>query len=59
MKDSHNDGFTFTGHDGEAVVRFEGRESKYTVGKNDSGLDSRIAGLIDTVHRDYSYLILK
>ena len=59
MKDSHNDGFTFTGHDGEAIVRFEGRESKYTVGKNDGGLDSRIAELIDTVRRDYSYLILR
>lgn len=34
MKDSHNDGFRFTGHDGEAVVRFDGRESKYTVCKN-------------------------
>lgn len=34
MKDSNNDGFTFTGHDGEAIVRFEGRESKNTVGKN-------------------------
>ena len=59
MKDSGNDGFTFTGHDGEAVVRFEGRESKYTVGKNDGGLDSRIAELIDTVYRDYAYLILR
>ncbi|MCR5346962.1 MAG: putative selenate reductase subunit YgfK [Fretibacterium sp.] len=57
MKESGNDGFVFTGAEGESVVRVGGRTLNYRVGRRDTALDVRLAEIIDTVYRDYPYLI--
>ena len=57
MADSTNDGFFFQDSEGNARVRLGGQEMDYRVGDRNSRLFYRIAELVDTVFRDYSYLI--
>ncbi len=54
MNDSTNDGFAFIS-DCEAVVRVKGAKCNYKVGGNN--IDAELADIIDTVYRDYKYLM--
>lgn len=58
MHESKNDGFVFTSTDGDAIVRLDGKEISYKVGSKDSDVFYRLAEIVDTVYKDYSYLLL-
>lgn len=57
MDESGNDGFAFINGE-NAVVRLAGQKQSYRVGDKSSKLFFRLAEIVDTVYRDYSYLIL-
>ena len=56
MAESGNDGFAFTGPD-KVVVRVAGKKFDYQIGQKDTDFDARLAEIIDTVYRDYPYLL--
>ncbi len=58
MDASPNDGFVYTSADGDAIVRLAGKKTAYHVGTENKDVFYRLAEIIDTVYRDYSYLIL-
>lgn len=58
MEHSKNDGFVFTDGEGSCIVRLGGDQILYKVGSKTSGLFKGLADIVDTVYRDYSYLIL-
>ncbi|MDO4267972.1 MAG: putative selenate reductase subunit YgfK [Eubacteriales bacterium] len=58
MESSRNDGFAFTDETGGCIVRLGGDRIRYQVGSSASGLFKGLADIIDTVYRDYPYLIL-
>ncbi len=58
MHMSKNDGFVFLTAQGDAAVRLGGQEYSYRVGEKNSRVFFRIAEIVDTVFRDYNYLIL-
>lgn len=58
MAGSKNDGFTFTGGEGQAQVRLAGMSLSYQVGGKAGNLGQVLADVIDTVWKDYHYLIL-
>lgn len=58
MEASENDGFVFLNGDGDVLVRLSGEKLRYHVGAAEQKLFYRIAEIIDTVYRNYSYLLL-
>lgn len=58
MADSKNDGFAFIGEAGEAKVRLGGMNLFYRVGGVPGNVGQDLAALIDTVWKDYHYLVL-
>lgn len=59
MNDSANDGFVFTDGRGGVKVRLNRTCFGYTVGSRSAGLSPALAAVIDTVYRDYPYLIFR
>lgn len=58
MEDSKNDGFAFTDDKGGVQVRLGGDCLSYRVGTDSKELPKELAAIIDTVYKEYSYLIL-
>lgn len=58
LENSENDGFVFTSEEGDCIVRLGGDRILYRVGSHASGLFKGLADIIDTVYKDYNYLIL-
>jgi len=58
MENSRNDGFVFTGNEGNVKIRLGSMSLAYKVGGEPGNLGKDLAAVIDTVWKDYHYLIL-